>query len=298
MAVAIAGEWHDLRAEHARRQASGRREVGFERTPQGAEALRVLVADLTDVQVREPGETGGDWYTMEGYAAVYETETVLVDTPYLRIREEVARDALSPVLARDPLVHLNLSHQMATAMASTGVKSGRGSLELASDFHGLRFHARVPRDYPVAADVAPRMRDGVINQASFAFTIRREKLVESEQNDAGMWDDLWRIEEVGELYDVCVCPQGAYSTTESHLRTLRVAMFGSPGREPGAPQGRSATDGTEGPEPSQVEAERAAALEAEARAAEETRRRSVELASRRADQRHRAFANGLPRRGT
>jgi hypothetical protein len=60
---------------------------------------------------------------MEGYAAVFEQETTLFDIAgWIRVREEIARDAFLNVLGRlaagDGLVHLNFGHDMKTAVAS------------------------------------------------------------------------------------------------------------------------------------------------------------------------------------
>src|SRR5581483_223050 len=112
--------------------------------------------------------------------------------------------------------HFNFGHDMNTSVAATNV-SGTGGLELGDDFHGLRFFARVDPADPDAQRMAAKMRNGVVRQASFAFTIESEELVESTELDDGTLDQLWRITQVGHLYDVCACPQGAYPTTESHL---------------------------------------------------------------------------------
>jgi HK97 family phage prohead protease len=213
-----------------------------------ADALRVVIAPIRDVQVRDAQGTGDGSWTIEGYAAVYEQETTLWDIPgWWRVREEIARGAFTSVLERlahgEELVHLNHGHDMKTAMAATNVK-GIGGLELAEDFHGLRFFARVDPEDPDARALAVKMGRGVIQQSSFAFTIDDESLVESEVLDDETLDQKWRIEEIGHLYDVCVCAQGAYAQTESYIRSLaaaslRVPDFGTPGRaDPAGRNGR------------------------------------------------------------
>ena len=61
------------------------------------------------------------------------------------------------------------------------------------------------------------------SQASFAFTIARAENIDIE-NDEGPDEMHRRILEVGHLYDVCACPQGAYSQTVSQLRTYAAAL--------------------------------------------------------------------------
>jgi HK97 family phage prohead protease len=192
-------------------------------------ALRVAVAPITHVQVRDASGTGDGSWTIEGYAAVYEQETTLYDIAgWWRVREEISRDAFTDVLARvasgQELVHLNHGHDMKTVMAATDV-DGIGGLELSQDFHGLRFFARVDPEDPDAKGLAVKMGRQVVRQSSFAFTIADEELVSSERLDDGTIDELWRINEIGHLYDVCVCAQGAYPQTESHIRSLAAASL-------------------------------------------------------------------------
>lgn len=200
---------------------------------------RLAVTPLRDIVVRDATATGDGSWTIEGYAAVTEQETTLWEIPgWVRVREEIARGAFESVLSRlahgDGLVHLNHGHDMKTAVAATDVR-GIGSLELAEDFHGLRFFSRVDPDDDDARKLATKMRRGVVKQASFAFTIADEEIVEHELLDDGTEDLKYRIVQIGDLYDVCACAQGAYAQTESSIRSLaaaslRVPDLGAPGR--------------------------------------------------------------------
>lgn len=200
--------------------------------------LRLAVSPIRRVEVRDASSTGDGSWTIAGYAAVFEQETTLYDGRWFRMREIIARDAFGPVLERlaagDELVHLNHGHNMETAIASTAIARAGGELpigglELAADDHGLRFFSRVdPRD-PDAQKLAVKLERRVIAQASFAFTIAREHLAESSTDpDTGVEDELWRIDEIGHLYDVCACAQGAYGQTESYLRSLATSSLGAP----------------------------------------------------------------------
>jgi HK97 family phage prohead protease len=200
---------------------------------------RLAVTTLRDVQVRDATGTGDGSFTIEGYAAVFEQETTLWDLPgWWRVREEIARDAFTradknPVSVIDrvragaEIVHLNHGHDMKTVMAASDVQ-GIGGLELDSDFHGLRFFARVDPEDADARSLAVKMSRGIIKQASFAFTIADEERIEVGELEDGTLDELWRINEIGNLYDVCVCAQGAYSQTESYLRSLAAASLRVP----------------------------------------------------------------------
>lgn len=227
------------------------------RTLNGAEAMRIAVAPITDVKVRDASATGDGSWTMEGYAAVFGQETTLFDLSWIRVREEIAQNAFSDVLQRlasgDGLVHFNFGHDMNSSVASSSVAANAiGGLELTQDMHGLRFFARVDVNDPDAQRMAVKMQRGVVNQASFAFTIDDEELVEDITNDpeavaAGepLWDEKWRILRVRDLFDVCACPQGAYPQTESYVRTLASASLGRTGFEP-VGLGRRADDSAGG----------------------------------------------------
>jgi HK97 family phage prohead protease len=194
--------------------------------------LRLAVAPIRDVQVRDASGTGDGSWTIEGYAAVYAQETTLWDVPgWVRMRERIARNAFTNVLQRvragAEVVHLNHGHDMKTVVAATDVR-GIGGLELDEDFHGERFFARVDPEDPDAKSLAVKMGRGVVKQASFAFTIAEDHLVESEELEDGTLDMLWEIDEIGSQYDVCCAAQGAYPQTESFLYSLTAASLRVP----------------------------------------------------------------------
>lgn len=231
-----------------------------------ARTLRTAVAPIERVDVRDPSGTPDGSWTISGYAAVFNQETTLFDAYGLRLRERIASDAFGGVLSRlsagDGLVHLNHGHDMKSAVASTDVARASdgalpiGGLELSQDAHGLRFFARVDAQDPDAVRMAAKMRRGVVNQASFAFTIDDEALLEDRDLPDGTVDQLWEISAVRDLFDVCVCAQGAYPQTESHLRSMTAASLRVPvlelegSRQPGgedARGGQGQRDGVPGP---------------------------------------------------
>lgn len=225
----------------------------------------------------DASETGDGSFTITGHAAVTGQETVLGEIPGLvRVREVIAPDAFNTVLATNPDVHLNINHDMKYAMARTRVQ-GVGSLELSMDSVGLRDFARVSPEITFVRDLAIQMKTGVIDQQSFAFTIANEK--RTQVDDGEMLDVLYEIEEVGQLYDVCICAQGAYSQTDSHLHSRSLAgVLGRAGIDPaGLMLGthRSA----EGADESHVEPITAGGVSEAARAASLKRRRLAALAA-------------------
>jgi HK97 family phage prohead protease len=191
-------------------------------TPAGAPALGAALDRgpelrsyrLSDIEFREPDQTGDGQFTFIGHAAVFELLSLpLYDWWFGEFREKIAPGAFTNVLARDPDVHLVYVHDMASAMARTRSKT----LELSQDPRGLRAYARLDPTDPDVQRVAPKMRRGDVDQMSFAFTVARDEwLIENE----GTPDEVVTrtIHEVGELYDVSIVPQGAFPQTDGSLR--------------------------------------------------------------------------------
>lgn len=202
-------------------------------TNDGDVEVRYIAAPLTHVDVRDPSGNDDNTWTMSGYAAVFNQKTVLMDGKFRKITEAIAPTAFDRVLRDQPLgqpdgvVHFNHGHEMTKAVAATNVPNGQpGCLQLCADEHGLYFFAKVARDDPDAVALASKMRTGVVRQASFAFTINRETLTET-QNEDGPDESYFEIQEVKHLYDVCACAQGAYATTVSQIRSY-AAVIGQP----------------------------------------------------------------------
>lgn len=202
--------------------------------------LRYAVTALTGVDFRDATATPDGSWTISGYAAVFDQTATLYDGKFLRVEERIQRGAFTNVLSRitlpptDPsrtLVHLNLGHDMNSAVAATDV-DGIGGLTLDERDAGLFYLARVDRADPDATRMAAKLSRGVIRQASFAFRVNRDEVV-TTTDENGKEHDVRTIIEVGELYDVSVCAQGAYSQTVSQLRSYAAALGHAP---PGAGQ--------------------------------------------------------------
>jgi phage head maturation protease len=126
----------------------------------------------------------------------------------------------------------------------------------------------VDRDDPDVQRMAVKMRRGVAAQASFAFTIAEEETATRTLPD-GRDEDHYRILEVGDLYDVCVCPRGAYQQTVSTLRSYAAAIGRSPEGEghPRRSEREGATDvAQDGGVPESKQPSRVALAKAKARA--------------------------------
>jgi HK97 family phage prohead protease len=195
--------------------------------------LRYAVAPIEAVDVRDGAGSFDNTYTMTGYAAVFNETTTLLDSKFVKLTESIDADAFRNVLANQGLatpegvVHFNFGHDMNRAVAATDVTAGQaGSLELSTDSRGLFFTARVAKDDPDGRAMAVKMRDGVLKQASFAFTIGRADYEEREDQVT----EHRTIREVGHLYDVCATTQGAYTSTITGLRSYAATLGEDPVR--------------------------------------------------------------------
>src|SRR6266566_2864037 len=199
----------------------------------GPSELRYAVAPITNVEVRDPTATDDNTWTMSGYAAVFNETTTLMNSKFIRLTESVSPTFFNRVLREQPMsspdgvVHFNFGHDMNRAVAATDVPAGLpGSLDLRSDKNGLRFLAKVPRDDPDGIALAVKMRNGVVRQASFAFTIK-EASYQYDETEEGPDTEHRTLVDCEHLYDVCATPQGAYSSTISGLRSY-AASLGQP----------------------------------------------------------------------
>lgn len=209
---------------------------------------RVLHRALAPLEasIARSGEPGNDSLTVTGYAAVTGATTALYEGRSWVWREQIAPGAFGDVLAslrsgdaRYPVV-LNHEHDNRASIASTNRSaSDVGGLELSEDDRGLRVFARLDPDDPDVARLAPKMRNGVVTQMSFAFTVdERSTLVEEDEEGRTIETDT--IVRVKELFDVTVCAHGAYPQTSVDLRSLLVAT----GRSPELVEGPTGSDRT------------------------------------------------------
>jgi HK97 family phage prohead protease len=222
--------------------------------------------------VEKTGNTGDvPGYYVRGHAAVHDRRSLDLGGFY----EVVDRDAFNAVLDGDPLVHLNWDHDMGRALAST--RSNVYRLELRTDPKGLHFYAKVAPT-TAAKDLRILMEGGVIDQASFAFTVAEDTW---EIRNQGQADEVVvrTILRVGDLFDVTVTAQGAYPATDSQVvRSYAVAFARSNDKLPDAPDTHDAPAATEDADPPAASPSQAETPEHPATEAVETADNPVETA--------------------
>ena len=114
------------------------------------------------VEYRDSG-AGTNYKTIVGYAAVWNR----MSSDLGGFREIIAPGAFARALERGDTIKLLYDHDSASALASTA----NGTLELREDDIGLHVWARVDMSDPDVQRVAAKLRSGVVDQMSFAFTM-------------------------------------------------------------------------------------------------------------------------------
>ena len=140
-----------------------------------------------------------DEMIVEGYAAVFETETDLG-----WCKEIISRDAFNNCNMSDCVLKYN-HNDSCLILARTRNKS----LELTPDNVGLKIRAKLI-DTTQNGDIYKMIKAKLLDKMSIAFSVRKQE-----------WDyenDVRRITEMAQLFDVSVVDVPAYETTEIYAR--------------------------------------------------------------------------------
>lgn len=132
--------------------------------------------------------------------------------------ERIDPNALGDLRSYD--IHALYNHDYDRVLARS--KYGEGTLALEQDAEGLKFRFDLP-DTPTGNEVRTLVVRGDVDQASWAFTVKKERWenVRSEK-------PLRVIEQIGEMYDISLTPRGANPTTSVALRSLEEAQKAEP----------------------------------------------------------------------
>lgn len=160
----------------------------------------------------------GDELVLDGYASIFEAAYDVFGGPDRGGWSEIVdRKAFDASLAKKPDVHLLVNHE---GLPLARTKSG--TMDLTTDRKGLRVVARLERNDPDVASLAPKLRRGDMDEMSFAFRTVRQEWNEDENER--------RLLEVNiHKGDVSVVNFGANDATSVQLRRLSdaVALLGT-----------------------------------------------------------------------
>lgn len=141
-------------------------------------------------------------YTVEGYAAVVNTPTVLFTDGDKEYKEQIAPDAFREADMRD--VVLNFDHE-----GKPVARTKNNTLDLAVDERGLKIKA-----YLGGTEEGRRLfeevKGGYLDKMSFAFTVSEDTYSDNYT--------MRTIDKVKRVYDVAIVTFPAYSATEVSAR--------------------------------------------------------------------------------
>lgn len=161
-------------------------------------------------EVRAEGEGSRH---ISGYALVWES-----DSKDMGFIERIDRGAIAQDLVNNSDVICNYNHEDMQILARW--VRGSGTLNITIDDHGLKYDFEAP-DTQLGNDLLFHVRNGNIFESSFCFTI------DPDDEGAQTWsrdsDGTIRrtIHRINGLFDVALCPHGAYAATSVVARKLQ-----------------------------------------------------------------------------
>ena len=151
---------------------------------------------------------------IEGYPIVFDRETY-IDLGYDGWYEKVDRNAFANADMSD--VCLKYNHNDNVFILA---RTRNGSLTLTVDDRGVFIHAELI-DTTTNRDVYEMVRSGLLTEGSFAFTVEEQEVHEIGMYGTDTYEMHRTIKSVGKLFDVAICPNGAYGDfTEIYARSL------------------------------------------------------------------------------
>ena len=152
----------------------------------------------------EVRESEGDEMTLEGYAAVFNSETDLG-----AFREVIRPGAFDDVMDND--VRALINHDPNLILGRTG----NGTLELSTDERGLKYKVKLGNQQ-YARDFYESVKRGDISQSSFAFTIDKQSWNEERT--------VRSVDKVRQLLDVSPVTYPAYAAATVQARDQQLEL--------------------------------------------------------------------------
>ena len=158
------------------------------------------------IQTRGAEEADGAARYVEGYAARFNSPTVLFELDGTEYWEVIAPGAFDGADMEDVIFNYNHTGNVIA-------RTRNGTLELTTDEEGLRIRARVDGT-EAGRQLYEEISGGYVDRMSFAFTIQEESYDSAEH--------LWTIQKVKRLYDVSAVDIPAYDDTSIAARRAAV----------------------------------------------------------------------------
>ena len=168
--------------------------------------LKELRLNFENVEVRSEGENSP--MIIEGYPVVFDKEQFIFDGKR-SFYEKIDKHAFDNADMSD--VCLKYNHNDNVLILA---RTRNDSLKLSIDEHGLFMRAELI-DTTTNIDVYKMVKSELLKEGSFAFTVKDK--TEERRADGAV---LRNILEIGKLFDVSICPNGAYGDmTEIYARS-------------------------------------------------------------------------------
>lgn len=146
---------------------------------------------------------------IEGYAAVFEEETLIGDEEW-GFYEVIDKRAFDNCNMKDvPMKYNHNDHHLILA------RTRNKSLQLTVDEKGLKIRAELI-DTTSNRDIYTMIRSGLLDKMSFAFTVKGEEV--SRRGEV----PTRRVTDIDYLYDVSVVDTPAYEGTSIYARSLEL----------------------------------------------------------------------------
>ena len=153
----------------------------------------------------EKREDGTDENTIEGYAAVFNKDS----EDFGGWIERISPGAFSDVLNDNAVALFN--HDMNLVLGRNGV-----NVTLSEDSQGLKYKVKLP-DTTFARDLRQLIKDGIIHQSSFAFTVKEQRWTKPDKSGE---PHVRTITKVNRLYDVSPVTTPAYPDASVGARSF------------------------------------------------------------------------------
>lgn len=151
-------------------------------------------------------ENSNDDMKIAGVGAVFEKPTVLVEINGVEYKEVVDRHALDN--ADFKYCCLKYNHENSVPILA---RTRNGSLQTNIDENGLNFEAKL-FNTSVARDIYTIVKEGGLDQCSFAFTVKKSEYDEKTHTR--------RILEIDKVFDISVVDVPAYEDTTVQARSF------------------------------------------------------------------------------
>lgn len=171
----------------------------------------IRLANISDfkIELRKDEGEENDKMVIEGYAAVFDSET-LIGTEDWGFYESIDKRAFEGANMKD--VPLKYNHSDAVPILA---RTRNKSLELSVDDKGLFLRAKL-LDTQDSIDMYKRIKAGLIDKMSFAFTVKEEDV----RKDKTPHRKILRFDRI---FDVSVVDTPAYDDTSIYARSLEQA---------------------------------------------------------------------------